>query len=116
LQTSYFKFCYLRDIKLNHIQDITVKKKTVWSLKNAFHHKYFAHKTLNLSEIGFQSDQKVYIIENWTKFNQEIYAASMKLKANDKKLHTVSTSQGVVSVKRPVGDRSYASHYEIGAE
>jgi hypothetical protein len=72
--------------------------------KNAFHRKYFAHKTLSLSEIGFQSDQRVYITENLTKYNQEIYAAAMKLKA-DKKLHSVSTSQGVVSVKRAVGDR-----------
>ena len=72
--------------------------------KIEFFRRYFRHNHLNLSEIGFNADQRIYITENLTKLDQEIYAAAMKLR-HEKKLHTVSTSRGVVMVRRNKEDR-----------
>jgi hypothetical protein len=68
--------------------------------RRAFYRNYFLHRNLNLSEIGFgTSTQRIFITENLTKQNQEIYAAAMKLRYN-KKITSVSTSNGVVMVRR----------------
>jgi hypothetical protein len=73
--------------------------------KNAFHIKYFVHKKLNLSDVGFQSNERIYINENLIKDYQPIYQAAMKLRF-EKKLHTVTTSHGIVHVKQTSTDRS----------
>jgi hypothetical protein len=72
--------------------------------RKTFYTNYFRCKTLNLSQIGFNSTQRIYITENLTKRNQEIYAAAMKLRY-EKKIWSVSTSNGVVMVRRREADR-----------
>jgi hypothetical protein len=72
--------------------------------REEFYRLYFRHKTLNLSELGFSSNQRVYISENLTKRDQEIHGAAMKMR-HERKLHSVSTSKGVVFVRRNQDDR-----------
>jgi hypothetical protein len=57
--------------------------------KDAFHIKYFVHKKLNLSDVGFQSNERIYINGNLIKDYQPIYQVAMKLRF-EKKLHTVT--------------------------
>jgi hypothetical protein len=73
--------------------------------KTTFHRHYFQHLTLNLSDIGFSARQRIYIMENLTKKRQEVYTAAMKLR-RDNKLHTVSTSNGRVMIKRDPRSRA----------
>jgi hypothetical protein len=68
------------------------------SARNAFFQSYFQHRNLNLSEIGFMSNTRIYITENMTGHNLEIYEAPLKLR-HEKKIHSVSTSRGSVMVR-----------------
>jgi hypothetical protein len=72
--------------------------------KVEFFRRYFQHKHLNLSEIGFNARQRIYITENLTKQDQEIHAAALKLR-HERKLFSVSTLRGVVMVRRSREDR-----------
>lgn len=63
--------------------------------KTLFHRRYFQHKNLNLHELGFASSSRVFITEILAKKQQGIFTAAMKLR-NEKALHSVSTSRGVV--------------------
>jgi hypothetical protein len=72
--------------------------------KMEFFRRYFQHKHLNLSEIGFNTRQRIYITENLTKQDQEVHAAAMQLR-HERKLSSVSTSRGVVMVRRRREDR-----------
>jgi hypothetical protein len=72
--------------------------------KEDFHHRYFVKGDLNLTNIGFSVDQRIIIVENLTKHNQAIFAAAIKLK-KEKTIFAVSTSHGVVYIKKNEGDR-----------
>jgi hypothetical protein len=74
--------------------------------KNEFFRRYFRHKNLNLTEIGFSVNQRIFITENLTKQDQEIHATAMKLR-NEQKLLSVSTSRGVVLVRRHKEERPF---------
>jgi hypothetical protein len=47
---------------------------------------------LKLTDVGINANQRIFISENLTKFDQEFFAAAMRLK-RDGKLATVSTSK-----------------------
>jgi len=79
-------------------------KFTNWLDRKTFHKRYFLRRNLNLSDVGFTTTQRIFITENLTKQNQHIYSAAMKLRY-EKKLWAVSTSGGVVLVRRREGDR-----------
>jgi hypothetical protein len=70
-----------------------------------FYNKYFDHGNLKLSDVGINADQRIYISENLTKFNQQIFARAMRLK-KDGKIYSVSTYYGVVSIKQRRGGDS----------
>jgi hypothetical protein len=73
--------------------------------RKKFYSNYFLHRNLNLSEIGSgTTTQRIYITENLTKQNQEIYATAMRLRY-EKKILSVSTSNGVVMVRRQEGGK-----------
>jgi len=72
--------------------------------KNSFHRQYFRHSSLNLQDIGLSANQRIFITENLTKKHQEFYAAAMKLR-REKQLYSVSTSRGVVMIRRNPGER-----------
>jgi hypothetical protein len=67
--------------------------------KIAFYNKYFKKKTLNLTDIGYQTSVRIYISENLTKQNQHIFGAALQLK-KDGVIASVSTHFGAVSVKK----------------
>jgi hypothetical protein len=67
--------------------------------KAAFHNLYFKKKTLNLTDIGFEIAARVYITENLTKVNQQIFGAALKLK-KEGVFTSVSTHYGSISVKK----------------
>jgi hypothetical protein len=68
------------------------------SARNALFRSYFQHRNLNLSEIAFMSNTRIYITENMTGHNLEIYKAALKLR-HEKKIHSVSTSRRSVMVR-----------------
>jgi hypothetical protein len=73
--------------------------------KIAFHKKYFAKKNLNLADLGFPGAvTRVYVTENLTSINNELFGAAMKMK-KDGKLASVSTYHGIVNVKIGQNDR-----------
>jgi hypothetical protein len=72
--------------------------------KNAFYQKYFAFKNLNLTHINFQTEKRIIISENLTKQNQQIFSTAIQMKIAQK-LHRVSTSEGMVSVRPKEGER-----------
>ncbi len=67
--------------------------------KIAFYNKYFQKKNLNLIDIGYQTPARIYISENLTKQNQQIFGAALQLK-KDGAIASVSTHFGAVSVKK----------------
>jgi hypothetical protein len=72
--------------------------------RDGFLKNYFRHKTLNLLDLGYQVNKRVFITENLTRNNQLIYAAAMKMKF-DKKICSVSTVNGSISIKKVKEDR-----------
>jgi hypothetical protein len=73
--------------------------------KFAYFGKYFAKKDLKLTDIGFQVGSRIFINENLTKLNQQLYGEAMRLRKNGK-LYSVSTTNGHVSVKQQQGASS----------
>jgi hypothetical protein len=67
--------------------------------RKVFYDKYFEHGNLKLTDVGINADQRFFISENLTKYNQDIFATAMRLK-REGKLATVSTSNGEVAVKQ----------------
>jgi len=72
--------------------------------RNTFYRNYFRHRALNLSEIGFASNVRIYITENLTGHNLEIYKAALKLR-HEKQLYSVSTSHGTVMIRFNEGEK-----------
>jgi hypothetical protein len=72
--------------------------------RQRFYDKYFEFGNLKLQHVGIEADQRIYISENLTKMNQPIFAAAMRLK-RERKIASVSTSNGTVHVKPRQGDR-----------
>lgn len=70
--------------------------------KTTFHNKYFRKKNLNLTDLGYEAAARVYVAENLTKKNQQIFGAAMKLK-KEGALSSVSTHYGIVSVTKTQG-------------
>jgi hypothetical protein len=46
--------------------------------RTVFYEKYFEHGNLKLTDVGINANQRIFISENLTKFNQEIFATAMK--------------------------------------
>lgn len=73
-------------------------------LKREFLVKYFAHKSLNLSEIGIISGDltrnRIFVSDNLTKSNNEIYQKAISLK-KDNKISKVNVCAGLIFVLFP---------------
>jgi hypothetical protein len=68
--------------------------------KADFYRRYFNNvRKLTLAALGFVSTSRFYLSENLTKRDQKIFTAALKLK-KAKKLHSVSTSAGVIWVRQ----------------
>lgn len=72
-----------------------------WSLdaKTDFFRSYIAKKNLCVTDIGFSTPARIYINENFTKKNFEIYRAVRQLKA-DGKIFQYNTYNGRISIKQ----------------
>lgn len=66
--------------------------------RNAFYKLYWKSKNLNLIDVGFQTDSRIYVKESLTKSNLEIFQRAMALR-REKKLYSVLTYNGCVYVK-----------------
>jgi hypothetical protein len=71
--------------------------------KDEFHGKYFKFKDLRLPHVGYRFDQRIFITENLTKFNQTIFSQATKMKT-EQTLKSVSTYHGSVFVKQKEDD------------
>jgi hypothetical protein len=69
-----------------------------------FFDKYFEHKNFKLVDVGIAADQRIYINENLTPFNQKIYVEAMRIK-KENKIASVSTHHGIVNVKKEQRDK-----------
>lgn len=74
--------------------------------KNDFFKQYFATKKLCTSMIGFAAPSRVYVNENLTKRNFEIFCASRDLK-KDGRIARFNTQRGRVVVQLQGSDKSY---------
>lgn len=68
-------------------------------LRDEFYSKYLTKRDLNLHHIGIDSSHRIYINENLTMNARSIKRAALKMR-QEKKLATVSTTNGIVHVKR----------------
>lgn len=75
--------------------------------RDAFYKKYLEQRNLNLSHIGFQNGNRIYINENLTQSARSIRSEALKLKRQGKLLK-VYTKQGVVFVKTCNADPAVA--------
>ncbi|KAL9698922.1 hypothetical protein quinque_002363 [Culex quinquefasciatus] len=66
--------------------------------RNAFYASYLNHRDLNLSHIGFQNTNRIYVNENLTKEDREIRAAALRLK-KEGKVQKVYSRNGIVYAK-----------------
>ncbi|KAL9707709.1 hypothetical protein quinque_011227 [Culex quinquefasciatus] len=66
--------------------------------RNAFYAGYLNHRDLNLSHIGFQNTNRIYVNENLTKEDREIRAAALRLK-KEGKVQKVYSRNGIVYAK-----------------
>jgi hypothetical protein len=65
---------------------------------------------LKISDVGINADQRIYISENLTKFNQENFDRAMRLK-KEGKIFLVSTFHGDYSIKqRRGGDKVHIDY------
>ncbi|KAL9695245.1 hypothetical protein quinque_014530 [Culex quinquefasciatus] len=69
-----------------------------WQHRNAFYASYLNHRDLNLSHIGFQNTNRIYVNENLTKEDREIRAAALRLK-KEGKVQKVYSRNGIVYAK-----------------
>lgn len=77
---------------------IVVKLDTISSKQNLLS-KYFKYKSLNLSDIGFESDKRLYICERLTKTDNTIFKMANELRKLGK-IAKVSTRNGCVVIKK----------------
>lgn len=82
---------------------ILVKFRSRWE-KSEFFGKYLRFRNLNLSHIGFTLNERVFISENLTKYDQLIFAEALQLR-RAKKIQSVYVSSGAVFVRAKEGDR-----------
>lgn len=75
-----------------------ISKFWTFNLKQEFFIRYLAKKSLNLSDIGFQTAARVYINESLTSTNQRILSKCRQLQKN-KMIHQCRTYKGQVFVK-----------------
>lgn len=66
--------------------------------RDEFFHRYFARKNLNLTQLGFEVDRRVYINENLTESARHIKGIALKLKHRGK-IHHVFSKDGIIFVK-----------------
>lgn len=67
--------------------------------RNESYRLYLSKRSLCLRDIGFESDNRIYINENLTKIARQIRAEAIKLKKLGR-LDNVSTRNGIVYIKR----------------
>lgn len=79
--------------------------------RNDFYRQYLSKRSLCLRDIGFESDNRVYINENLTKNARQIRAEAMKLKKLGH-LENVTTRSGIVYVKRK-GSETVSAIYSL---
>lgn len=65
--------------------------------RNEFMKAYFAKKNLSLRDLGFPSDERVYVNENLSAQNHAAFQTAMAWK-REKKIHSVKVSDGMVFV------------------
>lgn len=68
--------------------------------RNYFFGKYLRVRSFTLSQIGFKSDQRVYVNENLTPVARRLKSKAMELKRNGK-IHNVYSRGGVIFVRWP---------------
>lgn len=82
---------------------IVVHFATPWD-KSLFMNMYFKHITLNLAEVGFSSDVRVYISENLTSVNYNIFRQATLLKKQGT-IFKIQISNGLVYICRAKDDK-----------
>lgn len=75
--------------------------------RDEFYGTYLRRRDLKLRHLGIPSESRVFITENLTTTAREVKNAALSLKKTGK-LASVLTKEGVVHVKRRVGDRPIA--------
>lgn len=93
----------------NAIHPIILVKFISPNDKVKFIEKYLAHKSLCLKDVGFQSEQRIFIKENLTPHNYKIFQACASAKRNNQvsKFHT---RDGICYVTLPSSEKSVAVH------
>jgi hypothetical protein len=71
--------------------------------KSGFFKNYLGKLSLNLSDIGFELNTRIYLSENLTVANQKIFQAAMAMK-RECKLIAVKTKFGTVVIQRTAKD------------
>lgn len=66
--------------------------------KRQFMTQYYAHRDLNLSEIGMDSEGRIYATDNLTKLNYNIQLKAIKM-LKDQAISKIHTRSGLVYVK-----------------
>lgn len=72
--------------------------------RNDFFAKYLRSRSLTLTQIGFQSDKRIYVNENLIPSTRKIKSKAVELK-KEGKLSTVYCRGGIVHVKLPNSDQ-----------
>jgi hypothetical protein len=71
--------------------------------KSGFFKCYLSKLNLNLTDIGFEVNRRVYLAENLTSRNQEIYSEAQALR-KDGKIHKVRSKFGNIYIERKEGE------------
>lgn len=77
--------------------------------RDVFYRQYLAHRQLNLSHVGFESSNRIYINENLTHFARNIRTEALKLRRHGQ-LQQVYTKDGVVFAKGSSATAAVACH------
>lgn len=77
--------------------------------KNIFIGKYLAFQNLGLSDIGFQSQQRIFIKENLTPSNYKIFQACASAKRNNQ-ISKYHTRDGICHIALPTSDKLIPIH------
>lgn len=77
--------------------------------RDAFYRKYLEQRNLNLSHIGFQSNNRIFVNENLTLLARSIRAEALKLKREGQLLQ-VYTKDGIVFAKSTTAARATACY------
>jgi len=73
--------------------------------KSDFFKRYLGKLTLNLSDIGFDLNTRIFLAESLTVVRQKIFQEAIKLK-REGKLYSVKSKAGVIVVQREVNGRA----------